>query len=56
MSDKGNGNIEIPDYIMERLASYLLPKVREYYKRPGVQEEYEKWLSEREAEKAEQSK
>lgn len=56
MSDKGKGNIIIPDYIMERLGRHLLKAVPEYFKRPGVQEEYEKWLSERGAKKAKESK
>lgn len=49
MDDNKKGNIEIPDHVLERLARPLLRIVPEYFKRPGVQEEYEKWLAEREA-------
>lgn len=39
----------IPEYQLQRLAEPLIEIVSEYFKRPGVQEKYEKWLAEREA-------
>lgn len=56
MDDNKKGNIEIPDHVLERLARPLLRAVPEYFKRPGVQEEYEKWLAEREAKMSEETK
>ena len=38
---------ELPDFVMDRLCSTLIESMERFFKRPGVEEEYQTWLEER---------
>ncbi|MEG2136576.1 MAG: hypothetical protein RR150_10840, partial [Clostridia bacterium] len=41
----------VPDQVRDDLAATVLKSVRAYFRQPGTQEKFEKWLAERQAKK-----
>ena len=38
---------KMPQYQKDAISAWVLDMTREYFSRPGVQEDYQKWLAER---------